>query len=277
MEKIEVGSKITSFALPGGKSGIITKICDKVSDDGHQIYELLDENGEMHQMCETLFDDENDLSSRELDNDSITSKEDSYITKIKEENEGEIERLIEVLGLKSSIDPYDQLRNCCLLHAYIADNNDYNANVMDEKVNYSSEFITDIDLHNALIKKNGVCSSNSLMFQSILSRLGISVECVALISNNGGAHMANIVLLDGTWYYFDTTREGGIPKEEKNPEISLYYAGLGSGEYHSLYTPECVVRKNGVCALPQNIATDRIPPLVINGFFKQPTFSGKKI
>lgn len=278
-----VGSKISSFCLPGSGTGTVSKICDKVSQDGYPIYEIVDENGETHEICETLFDDVTvieRLPQEESTKSAIVSQEDnSYIKNIREENNSEMERIITSLDLKVSEDPFNQLKNCCRLQAYMAEQNNYNGSVMDEKKDYPDEFITDIDLHNALIKKSCVCTSNSLMFQSILSRLGIPVECVGLTVNSetGGFHMANIVFLNGEWYYFDTTLEGTIRRDNSDKDLVLCCAGLGSEEYCRYYTPQCIVRKNETCQLPGNISTENIPFPVVNSFLSEEAYDEKSI
>lgn len=299
----KVGNTISAFFLPGNKTGIISRVCDEVNDNGNQIYEVIDEKGVKHKICETLFDGWDDskkkpLSDEVFTEDLVSSIEYKYaiknlrinkklieriivskgllatkksidIEQIRQENEAEIERIIEDLNLTASEDTIIQLMNCCKLQAYMAENNDYNGDVMNEKMEYSKEFITEIDLHNALIKKSGVCTSNSLMFQSILSRLGIAVECVGLLSNSGGMHMANVVFLNGEWYFFDTTLETTIRKEHLDQELVLCCAGLGSGDYCQFYAPQCIVRREGTYEIPKNISKERIPTQIINSFRSQ--------
>lgn len=59
------GDKIFAFFLPGNKTGTISRVCDIVSKSGHPIYEVIDEDGEVHEICETLFDSEEDLNFME--------------------------------------------------------------------------------------------------------------------------------------------------------------------------------------------------------------------
>jgi len=278
LPKYKEGNKVFGFFLPGNKTAIISKVYDAVNETGYPIYQIVDEEGVIHDVCETLFDDEETLIAMGiLPNQAgiVAEKDSDYIEKIRQENEEAIEQIINSLGLKSSEDSIEQLKNCCRLQAYMAENNSYNSNVMAEKGNYSDEFITDIDLHNALVEKSGVCTSNSLMFQSILSKLGIPVECIGLTVDSGGFHMANIVLLHGEWYYFDTTLEGEIRRDNQAQELVLCCAGLGSQEYCPYFNPQCIVRKDETLELPQNISVERIPISVVNSFLEQSSYSEK--
>lgn len=297
--KYQEGDKVFCFFLSGNKTAIISKICDKTDSNGYPIYEIIDEEGVTHEVCETLFDEKESLIAKGflLDKDGVINRsandpyidldqqhhqeeqrlDDSYIEKIRQENEAAMNQIINSLGLKSSEDPMEQLQNCCRLQAYMAENNRYNNNVMEEKETYSENHLVDIDLHNALVKKSGVCTSNSLMFQSILSKLGISVESVGLRVEPDSFHMANIVLIYGEWYFFDTTLEATIRSDNIDKELLLCCAGLGSEDYCKFYTPRCIVRKDGLLDLPENISKERIPFAVVNGFFDQPTTGEKSI
>lgn len=278
------GDKIFAFFLPGNKTGTISRVCDIVSKSGHPIYEVIDEDGEVHEICETLFDSEEDLNfygvlpaKDDVTEDISTPQEEAYIEKIRQENEAEMERIINSLGLKSSQEPINQLKNCCLLQAYMVENNRYNEKVMDEKNHYAEKYITDIDLHNALIKKSGVCTSNSIMFQSILSKLGIAVETVGLTTEETSLHMANIVLLNGEWYFFDVTLEIAIRNDNLDQNLVLCCAGLGSQDYCQYYTPQCIVRRDGLLAVPENISDERIPVQVVNQMIERTVGSEKQI
>lgn len=280
----EIGNKISVFFLPGTGTGIISGVCDKVSDNGYPIFEVLDENGETHEICETLFDTEEDIKFREQNSERMTTesensmlKDNFDINKIRQENEEEISRIIEFLNLEISEDTIIQLRNCCKLQAYMVETNNYDSSIMEEKENYSNESIADIDLHNALIKKNGVCTSNSLMFQSVLSKLGISVECVGLEVKPEGFHMANIVFLNGQWYFFDTTLEQSIRQDNLDKDLVLCCAGLGRQEYCPYYTPQCIVRRDGISEIPENISEERIPFQVVNSLFSPITVGEKSM
>lgn len=102
------------------------------------------------------------------------------------------------------------------------------------------------------------------MFKEILKRVGIKVEVIGLLSNeNGAEHAANIVELDGMYYFFDTTLESTIYHENSqytDGKILLCCAGLGIEDYCPYYTPLVVLPSNAldpVRELPENMATSR--------------------
>lgn len=188
--------------------------------------------------------------------------------KIIDEIDMEIARIIDELGLVQSDDVIAQLRNCCKLQKYMAIHNGFNNEIMQEKHEYPYDFFRTMEVYNGVVRKDGVCTSNSAAFQEILSRLGMNVDCVVLESTQGGIHMANLVLLNGEYYFFDTREEGEFFKSHNLPpeEIMLCFAGLGSDEYCEFYKPLEIISQNifeGAKKVPENIATERIPADII--------------
>lgn len=188
--------------------------------------------------------------------------------KIIEEIDMEIARIIDELDLVQSDDVISQLRNCCKLQKYMALQNEYNSKIMQEKNECPYDFIRTMEVYNGVVQKNGVCTSNAAAFQEILSRLGMTIECVVLESSQGEIHMANLVLLNGEYYFFDITEEGDLFKKQNLPpeEIVLCFAGLGSNEYCEFYKPLKIISQNifeGAKKVPENIAEERIPEMVI--------------
>lgn len=185
----------------------------------------------------------------------------------------EIEKIISRLGLIKSNDAMIQLKNCCLVQKYIVENNVYTSN--DIEKNNSKENIRTINLYNAVIKHIGGCINNSIMFQEILSKIGVVVECVVLINNKtGGKHLGNLVKLDGSYYFFDSSLEKSIYdsmiKQEKF--LILHCAGLGKKDYCKFYTPKFILSKdlkNKAKPLPNNISNVSIPSRIINEQIKK--------
>jgi hypothetical protein len=247
------GTKIKSFSLPGNETGIILKYyTDRKGADGADLYDVLDENGDIHIMTSSLFD-----------NFSIEN--------IKNEIEETIDKIIIELDLKKSDDVMEQLKSCCLVQKYIVEHNDYENEIMEEKEKYNPAEIVVLDLYNSVVLHRGVCTSNSLMFKMILRKLDINVEVVGLISNDSGEyHAANIVELDNEYYFFDSTLEKNIYIENYNKtkgQLILCCAGLGKKEYLQFYTPNGILPDNpfdDVRDIPGNIALSRIPAKIVN-------------
>ena len=225
-----------------------------------------------------IFDE--DISEKIYQQETIKSKID--IEKIQEEIDSKVAEIIMELGLEKSDDFLTQLKNCCLVQKYIAEHNSYDEKIMVEKESYSSDEIVILDLYNAVVLHNGVCTSNSLMFKKILKQIGINVEVVGLFSSEGGIHAANIVELDGAYYYFDTTLETTIYEENKdktNGRIILCCAGLGENMYTQFYTPQVVLPDNpldDVGEIPHNIASESIPPDIINDLVSAEIYQNPK-
>ena len=275
----KVGSKVKSFALPNGKTGtIIKKYDDRKGYNGEALYDILDENGQIHTMVDTLFEsaeiitipNEEELLESQSNEQTTSYKIDIEIAK--QEIEKRIDEIISELGLEKSDDIMVQLKNCCLVQKYIVLHNNYDSSIMLEKEKYDPKEFVVLDLYNAVMLQNGVCTSNSLMFKKILREVGINVEVIGLISNaTGGMHASNVVELDGEYYFFDSTLEGTIYKEngyKTGGEVVLCCAGMGKNEYCRYYTPKVVLPDDplsSVSTLPNNIADSRIPVDIVNG------------
>ena len=135
---LEVGSTIKSFALPGNGTGkILKKYVDRKGTNGEDLYEIMDENGEISSMVPSLFD-------------SVVSNSVS-IEQIKYEINKAIDKIIKQLDLQESNDVMDQLRNCCLVQKYIVEHNTYDEDIMKKKEGYKAEEIVILDLYNAIV------------------------------------------------------------------------------------------------------------------------------
>lgn len=211
-------------------------------------------------------------------NSFLESYSEADLAKIKDENKAEIQRIIDELELEKSNDPIVTLRNCLKVHEYIVKANVYDNVIMDEKQGLSSDQMRDIDLHHGLVEKRSVCSSNSAEFQSILEEMGAKVFCVALSdvndSNSKVCHMANLVEINGEYYYFDTTLEQSIynnmKEQNQDQELVFCVAGLGRQDYEEFYKPVGVITSDMVAGdIPDNISLERIPPMVLSEVFEQ--------
>lgn len=273
---IIIGSTIKSFALPGNGTGkVLRKYNDKKGANGEDLYEIIDENGEIHLMVPSLFNKDESIIENVTNQTNLANNNNS-IENIKIEIEQVINDIIKQLDLKESSDTMIQLRNCCLVQKYIVEHNTYNEDIMKEKDNYKQEEITILDLYNAVVLHNGVCTSNSLMFKKILEKVGVKSEVVGLISNDTGSmHASNIVELDGQYYFFDSTLETTIYKTNSmDGSIILCCAGLGKNEYGQFYTPKVVLPDNptdNVKPVPENISEYRIPSDIVNNLIIKPS------
>ena len=273
---IIIGSTVKSFALPGNGTGkVLRKYTDKKGANGEDLYEIIDEIGEIHSMVPSLFEKDESIIENVTNQTNLVNNNNS-IENIKIEIEQAINDIIKQLDLKESSDIMIQLRNCCLVQKYIVEHNTYNEDIMKEKDNYKLEEISILDLYNAVVLHNGVCTSNSLMFKKILEKVGVKSEVIGLISNDTGSmHAANIVELDGRYYFFDSTLETIIYKANSiDGSIILCCAGLGKNDYCQFYTPKVVLPDNAtdnVRPVPENISEYRIPFDIVNNLIIKPS------
>lgn len=206
---------------------------------------------------------------KELGAYSFENRSEEYIS-LREENDKKIDNIVEELELERTNDVLGQVENCRKVATYIVEHNKYDDKALEEK--QIGELMIEKDLRNALIEERGVCSSFSVEFEAILERVGMDVKTVSLATKDGGAHACNLVKIGDKYYYFDTTSEMSLfetrKKEDSNTELILCFAGLGKEEYEEFYTPMAILNRNFEPeSIPENIAEERIPPMIANGLF----------
>ena len=194
---------------------------------------------------------------KKVKSEKIKSKDE----KIKE-IEKRIQDIIMELGLEEHIsDPFFKLQACCKVQEYIIKHNIYTSDILDKKANGNFDVID--DLYAAVVENKSICTSNSLEFKAILSKIGLEVEVVAI-----EGHASNIVKLDDSYYFFDSTLEQScfLQATKDNEDYTLCCAGLGIKEYSRVYAPMGIFRAVSLplLPLPDNIAQSRIPLEVIS-------------
>ena len=139
---------------------------------------------------------------------------------------------------------------------------------MQEKEQIKPESIIDNELYNALILNKSVCSSNSIAFKEVLTKIGMDVKTIGVANKENGAfHMCNLVLLNEEYYIFDSTLDQSIYDDHANQkEIFLCVAGLGEKTYNKFYEliNELVSPVTPPKSLPKNIAQFDIPKSIVN-------------
>lgn len=263
MDSLKVGDTVLLDIYD--KKATIQKINNQRASDSGWLYTVVTEDGEQKIISSTFFKEviKNSNSSSENINTNQIDRE----TK-KQMVEKEIERVIGELGLKNSPDDMTQLNNCTKVQEYIIRNFTYTDDIMVEKESIASEDMILEELYNALILKRSVCTSNSIAFKEILSRVGITVKTVGVISRETGKpHFSNLVLLDGKYYFFDTTLDQSIFLSQKGTdELILCCAGLGSETYGEYYEPKVELENpnSEPLPLPPNISKYDIPNEIVN-------------
>lgn len=98
----------------------------------------------------------------------------------------------------------------------------YVYNWIGENTKYDTIFTTDSKnqtIYNVFVNHNAVCAGFAKASQVIFQRLGIKSYIVEGVTS--GAHMWNIIEINGKYYYYDSTVAACIPKNN-----SAYYDGL---------------------------------------------------
>ena len=173
------------------------------------------------------------------------------------------------LGPVEPTDIIGQLSAAIKVHRFVAMSNTYDESIMTGKDKYyeDGETMVAYDLYQALIHQKGVCTSNALEVAALLKPIGVIAFCLHAESTEGGDYMANIVLIGGSYYYFDATLERYCHDESgEDPQYQqLFCAGLGRESYERLYLPRHVLNEQYCLPdFPLHIDSADIPRLIVN-------------
>lgn len=183
--------------------------------------------------------------------DEINRRIDLGIANIISENE-----------LKESTDTNNQIFNCVKLHKYIVlhntnDKAEYLPKVNNVRIN---------DLYNGVCNNVNDSIANSVEFEEISKRLGITSRCVASKYKNS-YHISNMVLINDSWYFFDSGLDKLLYDKNGQSSLELHFAGLGSYSYCKNLTPEALLPNNlnsQIEHVPDNIAKNDISKVIVN-------------
>ncbi|HAB67713.1 MAG TPA: hypothetical protein DCE23_10140 [Firmicutes bacterium] len=178
--------------------------------------------------------------------------------------EDKIQAIIDKLNLKETDVENEKLLNACRLQAYLATTNEY------EETSFTiGDSVTKNELYHGLINGDMDSIINSYIFSEILKRINMDVLNVALKNENGQYYVANLVLIDGEYYYFDVTLEMAVFADNgsKINDFVLCCGALGKTSYEQFFTPLCIIDFNdnlGESLLPNNIAFTDIDIDLVN-------------
>lgn len=178
--------------------------------------------------------------------------------------EDRIKDIVDGLGLKEAVDPSIQLSNACKLQAYLTINDDY----YDTDFNVGKS-VTKNELYHGLVNGDYDSIINSYVYSEILKKVGMNVLNVAMKTEDNQFYVANLVLIDDTYYYFDVTLEMAVFQENQpqKDEFVLCCAALGRTSYEQFFTPLCILDFNdrlGESRLPNNISMADIDIDIVN-------------
>lgn len=262
-------------AVEGNRLKIIRILRNKHGTD-QPLYEAVSDNGERHIIVETLLQPYTGKKQGDSPSIDVSFSEVSSGTTVDKETEikSKVELILKFLNITSSTDMMVQLENAMKIHKYISQNSSYTSDIMQEKEDYNANEAYLNELYNGLIKKRGVCSTDSLVFKYLLLEIGMHGDVVILISKEGVVHAATLVQLGDVSYYFDTTLERTMFEQySNNPEKFIFCcAALGQQEYGQFYTPVGVLPENlkeDLLPMPQNISPSSLSKTIIQSVGNQ--------
>ncbi|MBQ7920895.1 MAG: hypothetical protein IJ324_13255 [Lachnospiraceae bacterium] len=137
-------------------------------------------------------------------------------------------------GIAPDVSDYEKVR---YVYETIIKNTEYNMDAPDNQNIYS-------------VLKGGasVCQGYAKTTQLLLNRLGVECTLVQGDIKEGGGHAWNMVLVDGEYYYMDTTwgdasyqMENMESSNVRIPDISYDYLCVTSADLFRTHTLDCVV------------------------------------
>ncbi len=162
--------------------------------------------------------------------------------KRRDEIEEAVKPIIEAVSPEAS--DYDKVK---YVYETIIVNTDYDLNASDNQ-----------NIYSVFVNKSSVCQGYAKATQYLLNRLGVECTMVQGSVDTGEGHAWNLVSVDGSFYYVDTTwgdayykRDSDTLSREGFPEINYDYLCITTKDLlrtHILNTyvpmPECVSTKD---------------------------------
>ena len=125
------------------------------------------------------------------------------------------------------------------------------------------------ELYNGLINGDRNYLTNSLIFTEVMKKCDAVVHNVAMKDKKGRFYVANLVLIDDIYYYFDSTLETQIFVDSgEDEEFELCCAGLGTEKYERFFKPVSLLDYDFELPnveIPTNIAKKDIDISLITG------------
>ena len=181
------------------------------------------------------------------------------------EVEDKISEIIEELKLIKSDYPANVLINACRLQRYLVLTN----SIVKQYIGASSNNMLYNELYNGLINGDRNYLTNSLIFTEVMKKCDAVVHNVAMKDKKGRFYVANLVLIDDIYYYFDSTLETQIFVDSgEDEEFILCCAGLGTEKYERFFKPVSLLDYDFELPnveIPTNIAKKDIDISLITG------------
>lgn len=174
-----------------------------------------------------------------------------------------IDNLIKELKLTKGSSDKTVLKNACKLVRYFSmRNKDEDVKALKSNNLKLSELIKGFSSDNDEV-------AITYLFSEILTRLDIDAKCVILKDQDEQFHVANIVLIDDLYYYFDLSIERSIYIDNKDNSFVFCCSGIGSENYEKFFKPLCLLSLNNESdKVPKNISNNDIDFRLLNKMMK---------
>jgi len=243
MAKFNKGDEVE--IISNNSIGTIKEITSYSSDDNTLYIVVIDGK-------EKIFAESNLKMVRKYNNVQGLNLDDvSSVFKI----EDKVNEIVEYLGLSAPETTENQLVNACKAHMYLA-----TINYLDDELKESiKKVISKNEIFQHIVDNKIDSVINSYLFSEILNKIGNKVLSVALIDESNEYYIANLVLINDDYYYFDTTLEHTVFLENGGElkNFVLCCGALGKSSYEQFFKPVSLVDfhdNNNTNELPSNIA-----------------------
>ena len=220
--KFEVGENVFIKAL--NREGIIKEI-NAILKDGNSLY-LVEVDNSTRLYAESYLD-------KIVNNEVVKEADNTIIEKIN----NKIYEIITDLDLVETNDEKKQVINACRLQKYLVLRKEENEiKFLATGDLYLSE------LYDGLFNQEDDYINNTIVFNEVLKRVGMTSYTVALKDEEENFYMANLVLIGDKYYYFDVSLEKDIYLENSTHNIFvLCCAALGRENYEKYFKPLCLI------------------------------------
>ena len=239
MAKFNKGDEVE--VISNGSIGTIKEVTSYSTDDNTLYIVVVDGK-------EKIYAESNLKIIRKYNNVQGLNLDDvSTVFKI----EDKMNEIIEYLKLSTPETTENQLVNACKLHMYLATLNYLN----DDLVDCIKSVVSKNEIYQNIVDSKIDSIINAYLFSEILNRVGNKVLNVALIDENNEYYIANLVLINDDYYYFDVTLEHTVFMENGGElkNFVLCCGALGKSSYEQFFKPLTLVDFH------ENINNDELP------------------